>query len=637
MDAARLARTAITAADANQRTNLRVALVNMPFHSTRYPSIALGLLHAGLMELGYHVRTANIALQFAARLGWEEYEIIASDRWRFAGEWMFARAAFGEDAPNGERWLGDGTDADLLCGALDRDTNWLLEVREQVAPSFIDECLGLLPWREYDVVGFGSMFQQNCAALALARRLKELCPALITVFGGANLEGEMGIELVRAMPMVDYAVIGEGDEVLPALLERLEADEQEVDLPGVARRGVGGDVVYSSAVQQVRDLDTLPDPNYDDYFAAVETTAMPGVVRDEAVYLPYESTRGCWWGLKHHCTFCGIANLDTSYRRKSPVRVLAGIDGLVRRYGLYNLLCVDSIMDMRYVNEVFEPLAAQRKDYHFFAEVKANLTREQLRTLRRAGVTALQPGIESMSTRLLQLMRKGVTGIQNVRLLKWCEYYGIRPAWNILTGFPGETAEDYARQLDVLRLIPHLQPPGSCGPIKLNRFSPFFDAPQAWGITDVRPDPAYAHIYPAHVDLDRVAYEFDHAAPTALPIEAHQELAAYVRWWHQARLSPQRPYLHFLRGAGQMTVTDGRDPEAPIVRHFGELQARVYEVCTETYHRVPQIEDEVRATGLPDLSTPQIERALAELGETGLVLEEDGGYLALALPMNPNW
>ena len=86
-----------------------------------------------------------------------------------------------------------------------------------------------------------------------------------------------------------------------------------------------------------------------------------------------------------------------------------------------------------------------------------------------------------------------------------------------------------------------------------------------------------------------------------------------------------------------MTVTDGRNPEAPIIRHFGELQARVYEVCTETYRRVPQIEDEVRVTGLPDVSTPQIERALAEFGETGLVLEEDGGYLALALPMNPNW
>ena len=56
------------------------------------------------------------------------------------------------------------------------------------------------------------MFVQNAAALALARLLKERHPQLITVFGGANFDGEMGLEYVRALPWIDYAVLGEADE-----------------------------------------------------------------------------------------------------------------------------------------------------------------------------------------------------------------------------------------------------------------------------------------------------------------------------------------------------------------------------------------------------------------------------------------
>ena len=48
-----------------------------------------------------------------------------------------------------------------------------------------------------------------------------------------------------------------------------------------------------------------------------------------------------------------------------------------------------------------------------------------------------------LSTHVLKLMRKGTSMLQNLRLLKWCRYYGIEVAWNLIWGFPGETEEDY--------------------------------------------------------------------------------------------------------------------------------------------------------------------------------------------------
>ena len=88
-------------------------------------------------------------------------------------------------------------------------------------------------------------------------------------------------------------------------------------------------------------------------------------------------------------------------------------------------------------------LAAAKLDVEFFWEVKANLTHEQVHLLRNAGVKQVQPGIESFSDRVLKIMRKGVTAFRNVELLKWCKEYGVKPYWNLLYGFPGETVEDY--------------------------------------------------------------------------------------------------------------------------------------------------------------------------------------------------
>ena len=88
--------------------------------------------------------------------------------------------------------------------------------------------------------------------------------------------------------------------------------------------------------------------------------------------------------------------------------------------------------------------------------MKANLTREQVRLLADAGVRHIQPGIESLSDHVLALMKKGVTGLRNVQLLKWCKEYGIEVDWNILYGFPGETREDYRRFCACCR------PSGSC-------------------------------------------------------------------------------------------------------------------------------------------------------------------------------
>lgn len=616
----------------------RVALVNMPFSTTRTPSIQLGLLQAIATRRGYPATSVYLNLVLAAEIGWDAYEVLCADRTLLLGEWLFARAAFGEQTPPAENYLAEfGGELAGYLSAIDRDVDYLLELRERALPAFLDVCVQQVDWSAFDLVGFSSIFEQNCAGLALARRLKTTHPRLITVFGGANFEDEMGVEYVRALPFIDYAVIGEGDEVFPSLLDCLAAGEDPAELVGVASRAGDHGVRFSGRAPVVTDLDALPEPAYEDYFTTAAALAMPGEVRGKTISVPFETARGCWWGAKHHCTFCGLNGLGMGFRSKSATRVLGEFDRLAERYAVYQLVAVDNILDLKYIDSVFAPLAAARRDYTFFYETKANLTHSQLRVLAEGGVWHLQPGIESLSTNVLRLMRKGTTGLQNVRVLKWGRYYSISVHWNVLLGFPGEQAEDYSAQLRAMRLIPHLQPPESVGRIWLERYSPhYFERPES-GMENVRPEPAYAHVYPPTIDTDRIAYFFAYDAPTALPMSAHEDLERHVEDWQQRWRSPDPPFLVYQRGAGRLTVTDGREQGPARVLTYGELAARVYECCTPTAHSVPAIARTLRDTDEMTVAPEAIQETIDSFTADGLMLEEDGSYLSLALPVNSNW
>ncbi|MEY4515330.1 MAG: Hopanoid methylase, partial [Pseudomonadota bacterium] len=281
----------------------------------------------------------------------------------------------------------------------------------------------------------------------------------------------------------------------------------------------------------MEDLDVLQFPTYDQYFAAREQ--IPALA-EAPVTLLFESSRGCWWGAKSQCTFCGLNGHAIGYRSKSPVRLLAELHALVERWPCQSIEAVDNILDMNYFETVFPELEKMSLPGPSFFEVKANLRRRHVAQLARAGITRIQPGIESLSDHVLELMRKGTTGLRNVQLLKWCREYGVAVDWNLLYGFPGERDVDYEGMLLVLPAIRHLQQPGACGPIRLDRFSPYFEAPAKHGLINVRAMHVYRFIYPLpEIRLNEIAYYFDYdyeqsVAPSSRALET-AELAHRLR------------------------------------------------------------------------------------------------------------
>ena len=313
-----------------------VALVLMPFAAPQRPSIALGMLKSTLnsAEIESRVYYANLwyveAVSLEAAMRAEHHRV--QD---LVGEWIFSSAAFPDFHPDGQEYYA------LLSNNMTTEARALVSKLRELSPEFVDLAARRILRDRPRVIGCSSMFQQHCASLALLRRIKELAPEVITVMGGANCEGSMGQVTHTAFPWIDYLVNGEAEAVFPQLCADL-LQGRRTKLAGVLTPWSRKEGLVSERLV-IEHLDSSPVPDYDDYFEALEQSPVGAFI---VPGLLIETSRGCWWGRKHHCTFCGLNGSGMGYRSKSAARILEEFQALAARYKVRDFEVVDNIINM---------------------------------------------------------------------------------------------------------------------------------------------------------------------------------------------------------------------------------------------------------------------------------------------------
>jgi magnesium-protoporphyrin IX monomethyl ester (oxidative) cyclase len=286
----------------------------------------------------------------------------------------------------------------------------------------------------------------------------------------------------------------------------------------------------------------------------------------------FETSRGCWWGERAHCTFCGLNGGAMSYRAMKPDQAVALIESLVRRYGhkAAHLESADNILPREYLSEVL-PRLNLPPNLTMFYEVKADLKEQDVKVLAEAGVRRIQPGIESIATQTLKSMRKGTTAFQNIRLLMNCLRYGVRPSWNLLVGFPNDDASHvYETYLECLPTLFHLPPPRGVGRVRFDRFSPYFVNADRFGL-DLEPVDYYRMCFPFdEASLFDLAYYFSDRTPrpkyktdleNVFP-RLRDIVKSWRKRWLETGLSRTRPELSIVRDAARTIVRDTRLDQA---------------------------------------------------------------------------
>lgn len=612
----------------------KILLLSMPYGALERQALGLSLLKAQASRMGVECDLRYFTFTFAEFIGYENYQWISNDipYTAFAGDWTFTGDLYGEDAGAVHDYVQN-----ILINRFQLEEpciRRIARVRSMVS-AFLDYCEAAIPWAQYDLVGFTSTFEQNIASLSLAQRIKRSHSHIKIAFGGANWEAEMGQELHRRFPFVDYVCSGEAEESFPKLLSHL-ADPQNPDaalhtIPGIVYR-TNNESVSTHQGQLVLDMDGLPFPDFSDYFQDLsESTVAASVVP----ILLMETSRGCWWGAKQHCTFCGLNGGSMGFRSKSAARTLQELRYLTDRWRIDLVELVDNILDMRSFDDLLPALVKAGSPYRLFYEVKANLSRRHVELLSRSGVYRIQPGIESMSDHVLHLMRKGTSALRNIQLLKWCREYGIGVDWNILYGFPGETEQDYGEMLNLFPAIRFLSPPTACGPVRLDRFSPYFNTPEKFGLTNVRPLAAYHFLYPFPPEsLEKLAYFFDYDYKDGRGAHRYaSKVIAYVQAW---QCQPEPGMLSSVRGHdGSLVIWDTRSDAVQREYRFTGVERAAYEYCDDLRDGELVARHLRKVFPEQSLSTEHVIDFLNTLVTCRLMVTDGQHFLSLAIPAQP--
>ena len=635
---------------------LDCCLVLMPYADLRAPSLALGLIQALMKEAGYQARTIHACLDFAEITGLAmQYQVMKGGRW-LLGDWSFAQAAFPDAQLDDEgyirfihqRWIKRYPSRDRRVDFAQLRAR-LLGLRQQ-ANRFMDQLVPRVLEARPRVVACSSTFQQQVASLALLRRIKQEAPEIVTLLGGANCEGEMGLAAHRAFPWLDYVVSGEADDLVAPLMDLIRDHGDKApaaELPWGVLGPVHRQEGYPASKEGqaapralARHLEGSPLPDYHDYFAQLQTKDR--LRQALVVSLPFETSRGCWWAQQPQggCTFCGLnGQAGVSFRRKPWRRALAGLRQMREVYGVDLVRMCDNVIDPSYYR-TFLPALAQEpglESLRLFYEVRSDLTLERAQALRQAGVIWVQPGIESLHSECLRLMNKGCEAWQHIRTLQACLVHGLGTSWHILHGFPGEDDAWYGEMARLIPLIHHLPPPNMFMRFNYDRFSHYQRHPDQFGL-DLSPMADYFYVYPLPPEeVAQLAYLFEDRQDEDFSLNPlapwfgfgkglEQAQRAIGDWKKAFVASPGPPVLVMTPSPEGLLIRDTREvaqAESTILRG---LDQALYMAASQAPLE-PNLIKEMTAQGQP---VSEVRACLERLVAGRIAVRLDGRVLALA-------
>ncbi len=602
----------------------KVLLCCMPFGPADWPHLGLSLLKAELEESGIGCDVRYFSMDFARQIGKKFYISLAEDDPSYktlVGEWIFTPTLYGMESGKINDYLfrAQAQDPDYFTD----ETLKRVSSAQSLTEPFLQGCVDLLDWESYDIIGFSSNTQQQIASLALAKRIKLRSPDKRIIFGGNNVEDEMGLEVLRMHAFVDYICLGEGDTLLPELANQLNGKRPIKDIPGLAYRKNGQVCSVNSKTFSSVDLNSLPFPNFDDFFRQYLAVFGDENWRGD---LPFETSRGCWWGENKQCTFCGSSKQWIHHRQKSTQRTLDETEYLVQRYEP-RAIFVNDLTAPRNINSFLSELIKRKPDLKMLYELRAGMSKNQLEKMKQVGVDFMLVGIESLSTPILNLMNKGTSMLSNIQTLKWCRELGINVMWNILYGFPLEKSSNYQAMSDLFPALVHLNPPSFITRINLLRFSPHFCESARYGFNNVQPSIFYKYIYPkaSTTSLWNLARFFDfeytdgHDPDTYIIPVQHA-----VNTWRKNSLTS---ILTFVDDGEVLRLFDYRPIAKQKVRLLTGLERGLYLACDrqQTLKRLRQ-----RVTKDRD-EKDIIANILSKMADEKLMVSENQSYLSLAV------
>lgn len=443
-------------------------------------------------------------------------------------------------------------------------------------------------------------------ASALLIALKQQLPNLIVIVGGSNCTPEFSKKLLSIIPAIDYVVCDETYDTTIALVKHFVLG---TSVPGATLFHITDKVSTAKSIKKIDSLEMLPCPDFDDFMSEISENKL----LVENIILPYEISRGCWWGEKKPCAMCGYFGNQKCFLIKSVEKVNAEMTSLMEKYHVSYFRLTDLVEPHRaYLQELKQ--TGFGKDVNLFWELRPNLTTSDVSLLRSLGLFYAQVGLESLSTEELRYINKGSTAINNIFCLINFYTYKIHCVWNFLYGFEADQSSWYKDAISIMPFLYHLQPPNP-RQVWVNKCSTIYENSDKTKLT-----PIGNNIY--YKELTDDFNVFFKSSPQESMKPIYLELIRAIQIWRDA----------FSSGYALYEDSDNSNAtELVIVREYESKQ--VYRLCgleRLIYYYFYSPHSLHQATMELELSEPILQMILDKFVNDKIMIYLDGKFLSLA-------
>lgn len=469
---------------------------------------------------------------------------------------------------------------------------------------FVEDLVRIKP----KVLVYSLTFGDYNFAFSLFARIKHICPEIKIVCGGSSCSPEFNDSILKICDLIDYIICDEGTQVFKIVIEYI--------LKG---NTIGEEIKYISTklyraerVRHIIDLDELPCPDFSDFFEMISKEGMD----TDRIMVPYEMSRGCWWGSKHPCKMCGYFGNQKTYIKKSKKKILDELVSL-RKQGIRRIRFTDLVAPVKgfFNGNDFDFLGDL--DMDFYIEFRPNMKKSEIENWKRAGVNYCQIGLESLSSDELTSINKGTTALNNIYILRNLYSYRIQTDWNYLFGFETDKAEWYIDAIKIMPLLYHLQPPNP-RKVWVNKESIIYNESEKENLIPI------SNCF--HTDVDREV--FFEVSINQNMMDIHDELKRQIAIWQECFCNGYRLFIDNISGNEVVVIRKYEKEEVYRLNDLmGEIYLFLYEPCSSK-----QLCEKFK------ISIELAKKMLQRLIDMKIAIYLDGKYMALAtFPTKYRW
>jgi anaerobic magnesium-protoporphyrin IX monomethyl ester cyclase len=324
-----------------------------------------------------------------------------------------------------------GDQIDFIDMHLDPDIETVIQKIEASTPDYI--CISTMT----------SEFKMACL---LAKIVKEKGFDARVIIGGPHVTAAP--EEVVSNTDFDYAVLNEGEQTLPELLDGIESG---ADLSNL--KGIGFLRNKSPEFTQKRDvtenIDTLPFPDWDvfdleRYYERSRHNPLMAHTR----FMPIFTSRGC----PYNCSYCHNI-FGKRARLRSPASVFEEILTLYRKHAIREFVVIDDVFNISpsRAEAICNLIIASGIKIHlsFHSGLRGDIMTDSLiKKLKQAGTYLICYAVETASPRLQKSINKNVNLEKLMATIEMTNRAGIMTVGFFMLGFPDESEEEMRMTID---------------------------------------------------------------------------------------------------------------------------------------------------------------------------------------------